>query len=115
MSNAGGLSAGGVITPTILAFFVFDQKNSIYLSNASMCLSALIRYIMNFKKNHPYTPGRRLIDYNYVVLMLPPLVVVFAIGDVVNVFVPNVITISVLTLCLGILFVTNLFQVIRLF
>jgi uncharacterized membrane protein YfcA len=52
-SNAGGLGGGGSMVPIILIFFRFDLKRSIALSNSTIFVSALIRYLVNLPKKHP--------------------------------------------------------------
>jgi uncharacterized membrane protein YfcA len=108
LANSGGLGGGGTMIPTAVAFFFFDTKNAIYVSNASIFFSALIRYFMNSQKPHPLKNGKGiLVDYNYAVLMLPFVVIGSAIGTIINGIVPDVVIVAALTAVLLVLFITT--------
>ena len=52
-ANAGGLGGGGAILPITIIFFRFDVKRTIALSNLTVFVSSLVRFLMNAKKTHP--------------------------------------------------------------
>ena len=52
-SNCGGLGGGGAIIPVAMLFYGFDTKQAIGLSNASICVASICRYLINFNKTHP--------------------------------------------------------------
>ena len=75
--NCAGFGGGGVLTIFLRAFFKFGVKDAIIISNATIAISGLIRYVLNFRKNHPLKvdtngqPAGLLVDYNVCVVMLP--------------------------------------------
>jgi hypothetical protein len=61
--------------PISIIFFRFDPKNAIALSNFSIFLSSIIRFLLNAHKPHPLKKGKGLIvDHNLSVLMLPMII-----------------------------------------
>lgn len=60
MVNIGGISGGGTMVPTSQGFFNFDSKNAISISNISIALASLIRYILLARVNHPLKNGKGL-------------------------------------------------------
>ena len=51
--NIGGIIGGGTMVPTSLGYFNFDNKNAIAISNLSIVLASLIRYMLLANVNHP--------------------------------------------------------------
>ena len=100
-SNMGGLGGGGSVIPIAMVFFGFDTKQSIALSNATIMVASLVRYIYNFNKPHPYkgTHGV-LVDYNVASLMLPMITVGATVGQILNKILPSVVIAIMLTLLL---------------
>ena len=47
ITNMGGIGGAGLVVPISQAFFKFDAKNAIALSNISICVSAAIRFVSN--------------------------------------------------------------------
>ncbi len=85
LAQSGGLAGGGALIPIAIIFFGFDTKQAIALSNASMCLSAYVRYLYNFKKSHPLKNGNGvLVDYSVSSIMLPMIVLGATLGVMVN-------------------------------
>ena len=56
IANAGGLGGGGVVIPVGIAFFRFDTRESIAMSNASVFISSVVRFILILSKRHPLKP-----------------------------------------------------------
>mmetsp|Transcript_8356 Transcript_8356/g.13969 ORF Transcript_8356/g.13969 Transcript_8356/m.13969 type:complete len:115 (-) Transcript_8356:841-1185(-) len=91
-SNMGGIGGGGILVPIIIAFFRFDSKNAIALSNFSIFLSSLIRFFLNSYKTHPLKKGKGLIvDMNISVLMLPGIISGVSFGVILNILMPSLI------------------------
>ena len=44
-SNCGGLGGGGIMIPVTLYLFGFDLKSAIALSNSSVAVASIIRYL----------------------------------------------------------------------
>ena len=91
-ANMGGVSGGGIVLPIAILFFKFDSKNAIALSNFSICLSSLIRYILFIKTPNPLKNGKGLlIDYNLSIIMLPMIVSGVSIGIIFNIIISELI------------------------
>ena len=100
-SNMGGLGGGGAVIPLAMIFFGFNTKESISLSNASLCVASICRYFVNWPKTHPYKNGTGvLVDYNIASLMLPMIVVGATTGVMVNKVLPSVVIAVILTILL---------------
>jgi len=96
-SNSGGLGGGGVLIPIAMDFYKFDAKNAIALSNSTIFISALVRFIMNLFKKHPFKKYGVIIDFDYAIMMMPTVILGTALGVFVNVIFPSVIIIAALT------------------
>jgi len=67
-------------------------KNSVPLSNFSICLASIIRYVLNSKHPHPLKKGKGvLVDYNLVILMIPTLISGSMFGATLNTFLPDIL------------------------
>ena len=59
----GGAPGSGLVIPLTMIFFKLDSKNAVALSNMSICVSSLIRYLLFAREPHPLKNGKgRLID-----------------------------------------------------
>ena len=47
ITNVAGIGGGGTVVPVLMIFMRFDAKNAIALSNFSIFLSSLMRWIIN--------------------------------------------------------------------
>ena len=112
VANAGGTAGGGVVVGLIMAFYKLDIKTSIAMSNASVVFAALIRYFINFKERD--VDKRVLIDYNYTTLMLPMVEIGATVGVIVNVLIPEIIIVGLLTVVLGFVSVTTTLKYIEI-
>ena len=107
-TNCGGLGGGGIMIPIAIAFFGFDVKSAIGISNATVAVSALLRYILNFRKSHPLKNGTGvMVDYNVASVMLPSIVVGVIVGGIVNKVVPSVYLVIGLILLLSVLVIAT--------
>jgi uncharacterized membrane protein YfcA len=99
--NIGGTGGGGSMVPLIRIIDQFNNKDAIAISNATIAISGLIRYVMHFRKNHPSKkdtdgkPAGTIVDYNLTVILVPAVVVGSAIGVIVNYITPEPIQIGV--------------------
>lgn len=48
LANMGGIGGGGTLVPVCMLFFRFNAANAIPLSNFSIFLSSVVRYLLNF-------------------------------------------------------------------
>ena len=101
-ANMGGVGGGGMVVPICITFFRFDIKNSIALSNFSIFLSALVRYILCMPVPHPLKNGKGLIvDLNLGIIMLPLIISGVSFGGILNLIMPQMIIIAFYILLLG--------------
>ena len=47
ITNVAGIGGGGTVVPVLMIFHKFDAKDAIALSNFSIFLSSIIRYVVN--------------------------------------------------------------------
>lgn len=88
IANAGGLGGGGVVIPVAMAFFQFDTRESIALSNASTFVSCAVRFFLILNKRHPLKPFKVVVDYDIATLMLPSIMFGANLGIIVNLILP---------------------------
>lgn len=106
LSNSGGLGGGGAMVPVLMIFFRFDLKRAIALSNSTIFISALIRFLVNSRQTHPLKkdteskPTGVLVDYNIGIVMLPAITLGVTAGAILNTVMPEVVILALLTLLL---------------
>jgi uncharacterized membrane protein YfcA len=71
MASAGGIGGGGIMTPFMMIFMSIPITECIPLANSFALISAITRFIVNFKQTHPFRPLRKIIDYEVVTLTMP--------------------------------------------
>ena len=71
LSNIAGIGGGGVSIPIIMLFFSFTSKPSIAISSFAIFVTTLVRFIYNFKEQHPEKDNAVVIDYDLVSIMMP--------------------------------------------
>ena len=107
-TNCGGLGGGGIMIPVAIFFYGFDVKSAIALSNATVAVASICRYIANLRKSHPLKDGKGiLVDYTVAIIMFPAIVVGVIAGGVVNTIFPASILAIVFILLLVTLIVTT--------
>lgn len=84
LSTAGGTAGGGVLIPLAMAFYGFDTKSGIALSNCCVIFAAFINYVIHFKNINPAKGYGVVIDYNYATLMIPALEIGAVVGVIAN-------------------------------
>ena len=85
------------------------------MSNASICVASLCRYIVNFNKSHPLKEGKGvLVDYNIASLMLPMLIVGATTGVMLNKILPPIIVSIVFTILLAYFNITTFRKLLRM-
>lgn len=87
ITNAAGVGGGGAILPIVM-LYGFTVSAGVGLSNVSVCVAALTKFIMEFNKSHPHRKAR-IIDYGIVVLMMPAIMLGSFIGIQLNIVVPQ--------------------------
>ena len=115
MANAGGLGGGGVVIPVGIAFFKFDTREAIALSNASVFISSLERFILILSKKHPTKSFGVIVDYNIASLMLPSIILGANVGVILNLILPTVVITIVFTIILILLFIRTVLKASALY
>jgi uncharacterized membrane protein YfcA len=57
-ANAGGIGGGGLLMPIIIIFFGADVADATPISNFCIFISAVMRFLINFKQDHPERPKK---------------------------------------------------------
>jgi uncharacterized membrane protein YfcA len=70
LANAGGIGGGGIMIPFMMIFLGLPIQECIPLANSFALISAVTRFLINFKQTHPYRPWRKIIDYEVVTLTM---------------------------------------------
>lgn len=89
------------MVPIIRIIMKFNNQDAIAISNATIAVSGLIRYIVNFRKNHPTRkdtlgkPAGTIVDYNLTLILVPAVVVGSTIGVIINYIIPEPVQIGV--------------------
>ena len=52
-TNTGGIGGGGIMIPVAIFFYGFDMKTAIALSNATVAVASICRYVANLNRSHP--------------------------------------------------------------
>jgi uncharacterized membrane protein YfcA len=108
VANSGGLGGGGVIIPISLAFYKFDTRESIAMSNVSVFFSSLVRFILIMQKRHPLKGFGVVVDYNIATLMLPSIMVGANLGVIFNLLLPEIIITVGFSIVLILLFIRTM-------
>ena len=98
-ANFGGIGGGGLIIPFLMTFWGFSTKESIAISNLTIAVGAVIRFLMTIKQKHPNKNATN-IDYGIVIVMMPCVLLGTILGVLVNVSVSALILAIILTLLL---------------
>ncbi len=103
LSNIAGIGGGGVSIPIIMSFFAFTSKPSIAISSFAIFLTTLVRFIYNFKEQHPEKKGAVVIDYDLVSIMMPTTLAGAQVGAIIFVVLPDLFIQIILTIVLAFL------------
>jgi hypothetical protein len=110
IANAGGLGGGGVVIPVGMAFYKFDIRESIAMSNASVCISSVVRFFLILKKRHPLKPYGVVVDYDIATLMLPSIMFGANLGVILNLILPEAVIVLIFICVLLLLFIRTVLK-----
>jgi uncharacterized membrane protein YfcA len=114
--NAAGMGGGGTMVPIIRMLFNFPANQAIYLSNITVFISGLLRYLFDFKKRHPLKKDLKgnscgtLLEYSIAIIIMPMGVVGSACGSIVSLILPEPLIIGVLTFVLVFITISTSFK-----
>ena len=115
IANAAGTAGGGVVIPLIMMFFGWDTKSGIAISNFTVVFTALTRYFVEYNHRNKIKGYGTIINYDYILLTIPPLKIGSAMGAIVNKILPEALIVIVLVFLLIIMFCLTLRKAITLF
>ena len=114
-TNCGGTGGGGIMIPVAIFFFGFHMKAAIGLSNATVAVAAICRYVLNLRRSHPLKYGNGvIIDYNVASIMLPAIVLGVIAGGIINQVFPDYVLGGVLLVLLGVLIIATWLNLCRI-
>ena len=97
--------------PVAIFFYGFDMKSAIALSNATIAVASICRYVLNLRKPHPLKDGTGVqVDYSVAAVMLPAIVVGVIAGGIVNRLLPNYILAIILIVLLITMIISTLIK-----
>ena len=100
-ANAGGIGAGSVIVPALTIFFGFGVKSAIPLSKSMIFAGGVINVLFLLNTRRDNNKNKLLIDYVLCSFMLPLMMCGTFLGVYLNLVVPQILIIVLLTLYLG--------------
>ena len=110
-TNLGGIGGGGIVIPITIFFFGFDVKSAIALSNATIAVASICRYLLNLKRSHPLKDGKGVqVDYSVAAIMLPAIVVGVIAGGIVNRLLPDYLLAIILIVLLVTMIISTLIK-----
>ncbi|CDW87093.1 UNKNOWN [Stylonychia lemnae] len=118
LANCGGLSSGGVVIPVCLAFYKFDTRQAIAMSNVSILISILIRFVIEWYfigKNANAINKNKDVDYNMASIMSPFVIIFAAIGVIFGQVIPELMIGAGFFIFLLLQFIRTLLKVITLY
>ena len=71
MANIAGIGGGGVVIPLAMGCWGFSTPAAVAISNSTVFLGSIIRYLgFSIKEQHPHA-DKTVIDYNIASIMMP--------------------------------------------
>jgi len=98
--NAAGVGGGGIIVPICITLFVFTPQQAITLSNVTIFLSSIARYIFVIQSKHPLDPVKPVIDYSSGMICLPTVLLGTFFGVFLKKVFPSMVLVVLLTIVL---------------
>jgi len=93
--NMAGMGGGGTMVAISILIFGFNVTDAITLSNLTICMSGITRYLFDFNKRHPLKkdldgkPSGTLLEYNIGILLMPMSIVGAALGAILSYTIPE--------------------------
>ena len=90
LATAAGLGGGEIVVPCIKIFFQFTQVDSSPLAQWCIMIAGITRFIINYKKKHPYR-NAVAIDYSAAMILMPTIFLGSSIGVMMHSILPDII------------------------
>lgn len=100
LATSAGIGGGEIIVPIIKIMFDFSQKEASPISQCCIMLAGLTRFIINYRKKHPYKDAVP-IDYNAAMILMPAIFFGASIGQMLREILPDISQDLILLLILG--------------
>jgi uncharacterized membrane protein YfcA len=100
LSTMGGIGGGGVVVFLIKYLLFFSLKEAVALSNFSIFSCSVARFFLTWSKRHPEKKECVALDYGLAIVMMPTVLIGSFIGNIFNLFLPDVFVQISLTLLL---------------
>lgn len=93
--------------PIIIIFFGADVADGTPISNFCIVISAIMRFIINFRQKHPERP-KLMQNYDITVIFMPLVVVGTAIGVMLNSILPTFVSTILLIIVVTYMLINSL-------
>lgn len=84
IAAGSGLGGGGILVPLYMTFLALSPVHSVALSNVTILGSSIMNVAINSLRSHPLASGRRMIDWEIVLLLEPGSILGTVIGGFLN-------------------------------
>ena len=115
VTTIGGVGGGGLLIPTYIFIGKFSLNEAIPLSVITILGDTLVRIFNLYLRRHPMNSKRYLIDMMPILLIVPFDGNFSFIGVILSEIMPNLITLSVIILVLGLTFYKSIVKAVKLF
>jgi uncharacterized membrane protein YfcA len=109
LATAGGIGGGAIMTPFMMIFMGLPITECIPLANSFALISAVTRFLVNFRQKHPFRPWRLVIDYEVVTLTMP----IVYLGTMMGVQIGAFMNQEMLMILLGIVLLQTFYLTIK--
>jgi uncharacterized membrane protein YfcA len=99
LTTAAGLGGGEIIVPIIQILFQFEQSDTAPLSQCCIMIAGITRFIINYKRKHPYRDAVS-IDYSAAMILMPCIFLGSSIGLILHHVFPEIIQTGILLVVL---------------
>ena len=115
ITTIGGVGGGGLLIPTYMFVGKFSLEEAIPLSVMSILGDTLVRILNLYLKKHPMNSKRYLINMMPILLIVPFDGNFSFLGVILSEIMPNIVTLGVIILTLGLTFYKSIVKAVRTF
>jgi uncharacterized membrane protein YfcA len=89
-ATAAGLGGGEIVVPIIKILFAFTQADSSPLSQCCIMMAGITRFIINYRKKHPFRDAVA-IEYRAAMILMPAIFLGSSLGVMLHRILPSII------------------------
>jgi uncharacterized membrane protein YfcA len=115
ITTIGGVGGGGLLIPTYIFIGKFSLEEAIPLSVMTILGDTLVRIVNLYLKKHPMNSKRYLINMMPILLIVPFDGNFSFLGVILSEIMPNIVTLGVIILTLGLTFYKSIVKAVRTF